>query len=406
MSDAPILAGLKVIDAATYIAAPSAAAMLADFGAEVIKIERPPHGDPFRYLHHLPGLPSSPVAYPFLMDNRNKRSLAVNLGCQQGREILLKLVAHSDVFITNYQPQMQARFRLSYQDLVEVNSRLIYASVTGYGETGEEAEKPGYDMTAYYARSGLMDFLYNAGGDLALPPCGFGDHPTAVSLLSGILLALHQRHKTGKGSKVTTTLMHNGVWANSSLAQGALCGARWPERPRRHEPPNPLVNHYRAGDGKRILFCLLDAARDWPKLCAAIERSEWTGDPRFATPDARCENSAALVALLDAELARYPLEEWMRRFRDQDVLFGIVAETEALPRDAQMAATGVFVPLEGSQMQTIDSPMRLEGVSKVPPRMPPCAGEHTRRILAELGYSGERIAEMEAVGVVMQGESS
>ena len=196
------LAGLRVIDAATYIAAPSCAAILADFGAEVVKIERPPHGDPYRHLFKTPGLPVSEHNYPFIVDNRNKRSLALNLGHEAGRDIFLDLVKRADIVITNYQPQMQARFRIRYEDLSPLNSRLIYGMITGYGENGEEAEKPGYDMTAYFARSGLMTYLHNADAEPCTSPCGFGDHPTAMSLFSGIMLALYRRTATDRKSVV------------------------------------------------------------------------------------------------------------------------------------------------------------------------------------------------------------
>ncbi|MGH9664273.1 MAG: CoA transferase, partial [Bryobacteraceae bacterium] len=177
--DLCILSGLRVIDCGTYIAGPAAAVVMADFGAEVIKIERPPHGDPYRFLTRVPGMPVSDANYCWLLDARNKKSVALNLGDEAGREALLKLVATADVFITNYQPQLIRKFRLSYDELAAVNSRLIYASLTGYGETGEDAEKPGYDMNAYWARSGLMDLMHNGDAEPCQSPSGFGDHPTS-----------------------------------------------------------------------------------------------------------------------------------------------------------------------------------------------------------------------------------
>jgi len=399
----PILKGLRVIDAATYIAAPSCAAVLSDYGADVIKIERPPFGDPFRHLYQTPGMPVSEYNYPFIVDNRNKRSLALNLGTSEGAEIFRKLAAQADVLVTNYQPQMLSRFRIRYEDLEPLNPRLIYASVTGYGEAGEEAEKPGYDMTAYFARSGLMTYLHNADGEPCTSPCGFGDHPTAMSLFSGVMLALYRRTLTGQGSKVTTTLMHNGAWSNSSLVQSGLVGAVWPPKWTRKTNPNPFVSHYSTGDGKRFMFCLLDPAKDWPKLCAAMERPDLLDDPRFATTDARREHCEEFVAVIDAEFAKYPMEEWARRFHQHDVLYGIVPATAEVASDAQMAANGVFVEMTDAPIRTIDSPVRVEGLAKRRPQMPRAVGQHSRQILAELGYSEEAIARCETDGTLYSG---
>ena len=396
------LAGLKVIDAATYIAAPCATAILSDFGAEVIKIERPTTGDPFRALYTVANMPRSEHNYAFQMDNRNKRSLALNLASSDGQRILRQLVTGADIFVTNYQPQMQARYELRYEDLSALNERLIYAMITGYGEEGAEAEKPGYDMTAYFARSGLMSFLHNGEDDPCLSPCGFGDHPTSVSLFAGIMLALYRRLQTGKGGKVSTTLAHNGVWSNASMVQAALCGATFPNKPRRETQLNPLVNHYRTADDNRVLFCLLDAAKDWQKLCAALGRADWLAHPRYGTSDGRRDHNVELIAALDVEILKRPLAEWKRLFEQHDVLFGIVPHTSEIPDDEQLQANGVFRDVAGASYQTIDSPIQLSGAAKVQPRLAPEAGEHSREILRELDYSDSEIDALAAAGAVYQ----
>jgi crotonobetainyl-CoA:carnitine CoA-transferase CaiB-like acyl-CoA transferase len=402
-SDELILQGLRVVDAATYIAAPAAAAVLSDFGAEVIKIERPPHGDPFRHLVRNPEFAPSPYNYPFIQDNRNKRSIVLNLAAAEGQTVFTRLIERADVLITNFQPQILRKFRIQYEDLAPLNPRLIYAMITGYGEQGEEAEKPGYDMTAYFARSGLMNYIHAADADPYVSPCGFGDHPTAMTLVSAILLALYRRERTGQGGKVWTTLMHNGVWSNSSGVQGALLGAGQPPRWTRSHAPNPFVNHYRTSDDRRFIFCLLDPTKDWPKLCRALGHPELERDPRWATTEARLAAHEALITFFEAEFARYPLDEWKRRFAEHDVLYGIVPNNVEVANDEQMAANGVFTPLGEDGLRTVASPVHLAGEAKRPAGWAPGAGEHTRQVLGELGYGNDDIAALEREGVVVQG---
>src|SRR5882724_3133792 len=323
-----ILSGLRVIDCGTYIAGPAAAVIMSDFGAEVIKIERPPAGDPYRMLYRLPGMPLSPIDYNWMLDARNKKSLALDLGDAACREALLKLAASADVFVTNYQQQLLKKFRLGFEDLQAVNPKLVYAQVTGYGEIGPEADKPGYDMTGYWARSGLMGTMYNADGEPTRSPCGFGDHPTSMSLFAAIMLGLYQRNLTGMGCKVSTSLMANGAWSNSSQIQAALCKASAPERETRKMCSNPLVNHYLSRDGLRFILCCLDSAKDWARICAAIGITELTGEAKFNTPATRAANAPELVALLDREFAREDMAVWKRRFAEREVIWGPVPSFE------------------------------------------------------------------------------
>jgi crotonobetainyl-CoA:carnitine CoA-transferase CaiB-like acyl-CoA transferase len=388
------LSGLRVIDCATYIAAPAAATILSDYGADVIKIERPPHGDPYRYLSLVPGTPKSDLHYMWLLEGRNKRSVALNLGDEAGRQVMLKLVATADIFITNYQPQLVRKFGLTYEELSRLNDRLIYAWLTGYGECGSEVEKPGYDMTAYWARSGLMDYIHLAGGEPAFSPPGFGDHPTSVALFSAIMLGLYQREKTGRGMKVGTSLMANGAWSHSCLIQAALVGAEFPQRHSRREAVNPLVNHYRTSDGKRVLFCLLDPVKDWANLCRSLERPDLENDPNFCTPAARRHNSE-FVAILDDAIGRRTLAEWTRIFAENDVIWGPVPSAQDAPHDPQMRAHGVFAefdhPTRG-RLTTVTNPIRLDGIPQEPPRCAPEVGQHTAEVMRELGCSEAEIA--------------
>lgn len=390
---AGILEGIRVIDCGTYIAGPAAATILSDFGADVIKIERPPYGDPYRYLITVKGMPVSDQNYCWILDDRNKKSVALDLSDVQAREALLRLAAQADIFITNFQPQLQRKFRLEYADLAAVNSRLIYASVTGYGENGEDAEKPGYDATAYWARSGLMYSMHNGDAEPVQSPAGFGDHPTSVALFAGIMLALYRRQITGLGTKVSTSLMANGAWAHSCGIQAALCGAQFMPKWTRAAAINPLVNHYVARDGRRMFFCLLDPPRDWPNLCRALELPELIEDARFTTAELRCANSAALIAMFDRAIARRDLEEWSAIFRRYDLIWGPVPSAAEAAQDPQMEANGVFAEMEAG-LKTVQNPINVEGCEKRKPRMAPAMGEHTREVLRAAGYGDEEIDAM------------
>ena len=253
-----IFEGLKVVDCASFIAAPAAATVLSDFGADVIKIEPPGAGDPYRNLPNLPGYPASEHNYAWMMESRNKKSLALDLAKPEGKAVLRKLVADADVFITNFPPAVRQRLGITYKELSPLNDRLIYACFTGYGDRGEEANKPGFDSNAWWARSGLMD-LVRADVDTtpARSVAGMGDHPCAMALYSAIVTGLYRREKTGKGSEVKSNLMANGVWASSVLVQAKLCGATFEERRPRERALNAVTNHYRCRDNRWIILSLL-----------------------------------------------------------------------------------------------------------------------------------------------------
>jgi formyl-CoA transferase len=345
-------------------------------------------------------MPVSDHNYCWILEARNKRSVALNLSDADAREALLRLVRTADVFLTNYQPQLQRKFRLEYHDLEPHNPRLIYASVTGYGENGEDAEKPGYDATAYWARSGLMYHMHNGDAEPVQSTAGFGDHPTSVTLFAAIMLALYQRQITGRGCKVYTSLMANGIWSHACSVQAALCGADFIPRWTRKSAINPLINHYVTRDNRRVFFCLLDQPRDWPNLCRALEIPELIEDPRFSTPEARREHAAALVALIDHAMALRDLDDWKPILKQYDLIWGPVPKAQDVARDPQAQLNGVYGEIAPG-LRTIQNPLNVEGVEKETPRLPPAVGEHTSEVLAELGYSAEQIADLIARGVAM-----
>ncbi len=400
-----ILSGLRVIDCGTYIAGPSAATIMSDFGAEVIKIERPPYGDPYRNLSYLPGMPVSELNYCWLLDARNKKSLALDLQDEAGREALRRLVVTADVFITNYPPELTSKLKVRYEDLVAINSRLIYAHVTGYGETGEDTNKAGYDTTAYWARSGLTGLIYDLTVQAGATPCGTGDHPVGLALFGSIMLALYQRQMTGRGAKVSTSLMATGAWTNSCQIQAAMVGAVFPTKRTRFTVLNPLVNQYQTRDGQRFIFCCLDTAQDWKRICRAIERTELINDPRYATYEARSERSEEVVVLLDSAIGSKDMAEWEVIFREHKIIWGLIPAMRQVAADSQMKANGVFAELDHphhGKLQTISSPLNVQGAAKEKPKPAPTVGEHSREILRSLGYEDSEVEELIKRGVTQQ----
>jgi crotonobetainyl-CoA:carnitine CoA-transferase CaiB-like acyl-CoA transferase len=396
-----IFEGLKVLDCASFIAAPAAATVLSDFGADVVKIEPPGSGDPYRNLPNLPGYPVSPHNYAWMLESRNKKSLALDLGKPEGQAVLRRLVAGADVFITNFPPAVRGRLGITYEELEPLNERLIYASFTGYGEKGEEANKPGFDSNAYWARSGLMDLVR---ADLDTTPArsvaGMGDHPCAMALYGAIVTALYKRERTGKGSHVSSNLMANGVWASGVLAQAKLCGAKFQERRPRERALNAVTNHYKCRDGRWLILSLLNEERQWPALARCLGREEFITDPRFATKADRHARSLELIKIFDEIFAGRDLAEWRKILDGNGLVFGVVGILDDIPDDRQMLENDVLVPFEGDGMLTINSPIWVDGSNKKPPRHAPDVGEHSDEVLRAAGYDEASIRQLRAAGTV------
>lgn len=396
-----IFEGLKVLDCASFIAAPAAATVLSDFGAQVIKIEPPGSGDPYRNLPNLPGYPHSEHNFAWLLEARNKRSLALDLSKPEGQAVLHRLAAEADVFITNFPPAVRGRLGIAYAELAPLNERLIYASFTGYGEKGEEANKPGFDSNAYWARSGLMDLVR---ADTTTTPArsvaGMGDHPCAMALYGAIVTALYKRERTGKGSHVASNLMANGVWANGVMAQAKLCGAKFSERRPREHALNAVTNHYKCRDGRWIILSLLNEDRQWPALARCLGREDLISDARFASKTDRHARSLELIRLFDEIFATRDLAEWRTRLDGNGLVFGVVGILDDIPTDRQMIDNEVLVPFEGDSMLTVNSPIWVDGSQKTAPRRPPNVGEHSDEVLREAGYDEAAIRQLRNLGAV------
>ncbi len=398
-----VLSGLKVIDCATYVAGPAAATILSDFGADVIKIERPPDGDLWRHFSSVPGYASSDFTYTWLLTSRNKRSIVLDLTKPAGRDTLLKLAAGADVFVTNFQQSLLDKFRLRWEDLQPVNQRLVYAHITGYGEKGEDADSPAYDGLAYWARSGLMTTVTGADGTPAGARPAMGDHPTAATLFAAIMLGLYRRERTNEGSKVSTSLMAAGAWANSVDIQAKLCSAHFPERKAGARPLNPLIAAYLSSDQHAMIIALLDPEREFSRLCEALGEADLATSPLFENHAARQENAAELHAILLSQFETKPLSHWREKFRTFDIKWSPLPSLEEAVNDPQMRDCGAIIPVDyaGHSMETVNSPLFVAGSPKRKPQMPPEYGAHTHAILKEAGLSASEIDNLLASGVAV-----
>jgi crotonobetainyl-CoA:carnitine CoA-transferase CaiB-like acyl-CoA transferase len=402
-----LLDGIRVIDAANFIAGPVSTTVMADFGADVIKVE-PPTGDIYRVRGA--GYVPSPYNYPWIVDNRTKRSVAIDLRTRDGQDLLHRLVREVDVFVTNAPLDSRARLRVRYEDLAPLNARLIYASISAYGETGDEASKPGFDSIALWARTGLMD-LVRASPDT--PPArslpGMGDHPTGMSLFGAIMAGLYHRERTGRGTAVSTSLLANGLWMNAIPIQGILCGARTEVRPPREESVSALANLYRCRDGRWFMLTITGDERHWDGFAKGIGREDLVTDPRFAETPNRRKHARALTAILDEHFGTKDWVDWYPILEKTGVAFGVVGTLDDIPHDAQMRASGALVPIDdpraGASL-TVASPLQIDGQEKVPPTLAPSIGQHTVEVLRAAGIAEGEIERLLRAGVIVQAGAS
>ncbi len=400
MSTDNIFTGLKVVDFASFIAGPSAAVILSDFGADVIKVE-PPAGDMWRMGHKIPPQPQAKDPYPWHLANRNKRGITLDLKSSGAQQVLERLVKWADVLIVNTPHPARKRLNLEYDDVAQWNPKLIYADLTGFGEKGPDADLPGFDITAYWARSGLLSMTRDAGAPPTWPVAGSGDNATAVGLYSAIVTALYHRERTGKGSRVTTSLLAEGVWSASVSIQAALCGAKFFGLHDRKNPANAAMNVYRAADD--TWFVLIVTADKLTAVAKAIGREDLLKDPRFSDPANLVRNMPQLTAILDEVFGSQPMAHWYEVFKGVHVTFGAVRAPEQVIDDPQLRLNDIVVPLEGagdSLTSTVSSPIQLQGVSKVPAKRAPALGEHNAEILDQLGFSASEIDALNASGAV------
>tara|TARA_B100000212_G_scaffold341789_1_gene326076 strand:- start:2475 stop:3701 length:1227 start_codon:yes stop_codon:yes gene_type:complete len=406
MSENLLLKGIKVIDAASFIAGPASTTILSDFGAEVIKIEPPKIGDSLRHLIMRTRRvnPQSERDYCWHLTSRNKKSLALDLNSEKGQEILRELVKDSDVFVTNMPEKTRQKLKIRAEDLLPINDRLVYGSLTGYGENGEDSHRTAFDVLAWWARSGLMDVVRPS--DNSSPgsiPIGMGDQPSGVALFASIMTALYRREKTGKGGEVYTSLMANGAWSNGSYIQAGLFNADFPDR-QIEAPLHPFGGRYKTKDGRFLLLAIIDAAKEWPKFLKAMNLEYLNEDEKFSSFKNLNSNFQDLYKILEEQFAQYNLSEVIDKLKNSGVTFGFMNKSNDLSEDQQFLDSEVLIKYDnkafGDNSLTVNSPVFLKNEPKKIPEKGPELGEHTKQILLSLGKSEQDIKQLKKEGII------
>ena len=390
------LDGIRVVEIASFVAAPACGALLADLGADVIKVEVPwgeiyRHGRPSfaGYASDFAGAPH------FHMDNRGKRSLALDLALPQAREALEKVIAGADVVLTNMLPERQRKYGLDPETLRARRPELISARLSGYGPDGAEANEPAFDYSTYWARTGLMDQLHEPDAPPPFQRPGMGDHSASLSLAVGILAALRTRERDGQGQVIDVSLQHIGFYIEGNDASMALVTGESPPRHDRRAARNPLWNHYCCGDGRWIFLVMIEPDRYWKQLCEAIGHPELIEDERYADGFARYRNSEELIARLDAVFASKSREQWTECLGAHRLIWAPVLSVAEAVADPPAQAYGSFPTVdhpEFGKFKTIAPPLRMSG-NPMPGTAPaPALGADTQSVLSEAGVDDETIA--------------
>ena len=397
-----LLSGLKVVDCATVIAAPAAAMILADFGADIVKIEQPGEGDMLRMLAGISGFETDSNWF-WELDGRNKRSIALDLKSEEGIDVLRKLVEGCDVFITNQPYGVRESLGLTYELLRPLNESMIYASLTAYGEKGPERDRKGFDQLAYWARSGLMDLMRapDTRPTQGLP--GMGDHPTGVALYAGIMTALLHRERTGEGGLVHTSLLANGLWSASGIAQGVMAGGDSVNFRSRSKDYSAMMCPYQTKDSRWLQFNMIRNEELLSILLTALDALHLLADERFSTPELMFENRALLSETIQEIIISKDARDWLELFEEFELPVNLVGLVEETKDDRQVLENKMAVVPDDESMETglvINHPIQVSSVEQVGPKRAPGLGEHGSEILRELGYEEHQIESMKGKGVI------
>jgi len=396
------LEGIKVVEMGVWVAGPAAGGVLADWGADVVKIEPPGLGDPARLFGKMIGgdLPFNPV---FENDNRSKRSVAVDVRSEAGRAIAFDLLRRADVFVTNIRPAALVRLGLSPEALAERFPKLVYGLITGYGREGPDADRAAYDIAAFWARSGVASLLTPPGSTPPFQRGGMGDHNAGMALAGGISAALFKRERTGRGQLVSTSLLREGLYTISfDLAVAVRMGVGI-QIGDRTKMGNPAMNCYADSEGRYVWIVGLEGDRHWPPLARVVGHPEWIDDPRYADPRERARNAEGLIRELDAIFATKTRAEWAAIFdAEEDLWWAPVNTVDEVLADPQAHAAGGFVEVpDGGGMTLLPAtPVDFDGTPWAARWMAPENGQHTEEVLLELGRSSAEITALREKGVL------
>jgi crotonobetainyl-CoA:carnitine CoA-transferase CaiB-like acyl-CoA transferase len=393
--------GVRVVEIGVWVAGPSCAGILCDWGADVVKIE-PPEGDPFRGIMALYGPQFATNNPMFELDNRGKRSVVLDLQNPRGREIALALIDRADVFVTNQRPGGLERLGFDYESLARRNPRLVYAHVTGYGPESSQRDRAAYDVGAFWSRAGLAAMLAQPNGELPLQRGGLGDHNAGAQAAGAVAAALFHRERTGQGQKVAVSLARTGAYTlgwdlNQTLRLGVA-----PQPLTRNAFPNPLILYYRTADDRLVWLLMLQGDRHWPDFCRAVDHEEWRADERFLTLAQRAANCTALISEIDAVMRTRTLAEWEAIFDQENIWYAPVQSLDAVVADPVMAEAGAWVdvPTPDGPVKMVASPADFYGTPWQPRGPAPEFGQHTEEVLLELGHEWEQIIELKDAGVI------
>lgn len=396
------LSGIKVVELAMFVAGPSCAAVLGDWGADVIKLEDPRGGDPIRGAVTTRAMTSTRVVPPYEQDNRNKRSVTVDVRRAEGVEFAMRILECADVFVTGLRVDTLAQMKLDYASVSARNPRLVYASLNGYGHRGPDRNRPAFDYAAAWARSGIMHTVAEPG---TAPPAqrpGMIDHAAGLGLAGAISAALLQRVRTGRGCEVNISLFQMGLWMNAADLVIGLINGKTPEQESRSERTNPLWNSYECKDGKWVYFVMIQSDKHWADFCAVVEHPEWKDDARFRDFSARRKNSRELTSLIDTAIASRPRAEWAPIFDRHKMIWAPVQTEDEVMHDAQAEAVGAFVPIEHPNIpncRVVNNPVTFAGGHQ-PYHHAPELGAHTEEVALEAGLTWEDIAKLKDAGVI------
>jgi crotonobetainyl-CoA:carnitine CoA-transferase CaiB-like acyl-CoA transferase len=401
-----VVEGVRILEVAEHTFVPAASALLADWGAEIIKIEHVERGDAMRGLAST-GVAVVPSDVHVLLEhsNRGKRSLALDLKSAEGLDILYKLATTSDVFLTNKLPSVREKLKIDVEDVRAHNPRIIYVRGTGQGERGPDADKGSYDSLAFWARAGVAAGAKRPEYDLvpAPPAPGFGDSIGAMTIAGGIMGALFHRERTGAATVVDVSLLGTGLWAmGQAVALSLLLDKPMAPPPVEARSPNPLARNYTTKDGRVLAFTCLQAGKYWPQLCETIGRPELANDPRFADHPSLTTNSLAATEILNDVFTSATLDEWRERLADFTGQWAVVQDTIEAAADPQTVANGYVQPCrnaEGVPFQLVAAPVQFDGDPAIPDRAPEF-NEHGDAILADLGIDWDTIVDLKVRGVV------